>query len=293
MDASIYRLMAQTQRDHWWFRARRAILEAQILRLGLPSSARVLEVGCGTGGNLPMLARFGSVDAMEMDAYAAGVARESGCADVREGWLPDAIPFDACPKYDLVCLFDVLEHCADDRAALASLAPLLARGANVLVTVPAYNWLFGAHDRAHHHHRRYTLGRLRRVSDAAGYEVADGGYFNTLLFPLVAARRTLARAGIGRDEVDASMPSPALNRLLGGVFAFERRIVPRVKFPFGTSVIAVLRQAAGAGRGTAASRKCAVPSTAAGAQGGPASAHDGRESLRYDDDVFGHPGRQS
>lgn len=239
MDASIYRLMASTQRDHWWFRARRSILEAQIRRLGLPSPARVLEVGCGTGGNLAMLARFGAVDAMEMDEYARGVASEASAADVRGGSLPDAIPFEPGPHYDLVCLFDVLEHCADDRAALASLLPFLRRGGRVLVTVPAYAWLFGDHDRAHHHHRRYTYGRLREVARGAGLRVESGGYFNTLLFPLVAVRRTLARLGIGRDD-DARMPSRWLNTVLGAVFGVERRVVPSVKFPFGTSVIAVL-----------------------------------------------------
>jgi len=195
-----------------------------------------------------MLARFGTVDAMEMDEYARGVANEAGVADVRAGSLPDAIPFVRVARYDLVCLFDVLEHCEDDRAAIESIVPLLADGARVLVTVPAYSWLFGAHDAAHHHHRRYTLGRLSDVARGAGLRVESGGYFNTLLFPLVAIRRLLRRSGLGRDDDDASMPLPLLNSLLGAVFGLERWIVPTLKFPFGTSVIAVVRHSSAAVR---------------------------------------------
>jgi hypothetical protein len=90
---------------------------------------------------------------------------------------------------------------------------------------------------------------LREAARGAGFDVESGGYFNTLLFPLVAMRRMLARIGIGRDD-DARMPSPALNAVLGAVFGLERLVVPRIKFPFGTSVIAVLR-ASSAGRAPA------------------------------------------
>ncbi|MFO1199830.1 MAG: hypothetical protein U1E86_22990 [Burkholderiaceae bacterium] len=149
--------------------------------------------------------------------------------------------FSGSVRYDLVCVLDVLEHCADDRASLASLLPLLARGGRVLVTVPAYDWLFGAHDLAHRHFRRYTYGRLRRVARDAGFDVECGGYFNALLFPLMALYRLLASLGMVRDDADVRMPSRALNGLFAWVFSLERGIVPRVKFPFGGSVIAVLR----------------------------------------------------
>jgi SAM-dependent methyltransferase len=260
MDATIYRLMAQTQQDHWWFSARRRILEAVLRRLPLPRPARVLEVGCGTGGNLRMLLRFGPVDAVEMDEYAIAVARTQGSgADVRKGWLPEAIPFEPARQYDLVCLFDVLEHCQDDRSALGALSSLLAPGGRLLVTVPAYQWLFGAHDRAHHHFRRYTVRRLRKTARDAGFEVCRSGYFNTLLFPLVAARRLLARAGLGDSDTDARMPSPVINRLLATVFGFEASLVPLFAFPFGTSVIAVLRRAERPGEGLRGERAGPLP----------------------------------
>lgn len=243
MDPSIYRRMAQTQHDHWWFRARRSILKAQLERLGLPHPARVLEVGCGTGANLSMLSAFGQVDAMELDDFALEIARQEACADVRKGWLPNGIPFDGGARYDAVCLFDVLEHCENDHAALEALAPRLADRGVAIVTVPAYQWLFGEHDRLHHHYRRYTASGLREVATRAGFQWVSGGYFNSILFPAVAVRRTLARLGVGADTDDSNLPSPILNSMLTRVFAAERLIVPFAKFPFGTSVLAVLRAA--------------------------------------------------
>jgi len=243
LDATIYRLMAETQQNHWWFGGRRRILAAVLRRLPLPRPARVLEIGCGTGGNLQMLAGFGRVDAAEMDEYAIAIARAQGSgADVRRGWLPDAMPFEPAGQYDVICLFDVLEHIEDDESALRALRALLAPGGRVLLTVPAYQWLFGAHDRAHHHYRRYTTRRLRRIARAAGFEVCRSGYFNTLLFPVLAARRLLARAGRGEPEDDARMPSPLLNGVLAAVFGAERLVLPLFAFPYGSSAIAVLRR---------------------------------------------------
>ena len=236
--------MAETQQNHWWFGARRRVLEAVLRRLPLPQPARVLEIGCGTGGNLRMLAQFGHVDAAEMDEYAIATARAQGSgADVRRGWLPEAIPFEPAGQYDVICLFDVLEHIEDDQSALRALSSLLSPSGRVLVTVPAYQWLFGAHDRAHHHFRRYTTRRLRSIARSAGFEVCRSGYFNTLLFPVLAARRLLARAGLGDSEDDARMPSPMVNRVLATVFGAERLVLPVFAFPYGSSAIAVLRRA--------------------------------------------------
>jgi hypothetical protein len=111
-----------------------------------------------------------------------------------------------------------------------------------LFTLPAFLWLFGAHDQAHHHFRRYTAGRLRLLAERAGFRVKRLGYFNTLLFPLVGALRLTAKVlGNSRSD-DASLPAPILNRLLFRIFAAEAWIVARMFFPFGVSAIAVLEK---------------------------------------------------
>jgi SAM-dependent methyltransferase len=239
MNPDLYREMAETQHRHWWFRARREILERAIAGLQLPEGAQVLEIGAGTGGNLAMLARFGRVSAVENDAFARRHASQVTGISVYDGCLPDALPFGD-GAFDLVCLFDVLEHVEDDAAALQRVRRLLKPGGRALVTVPAYQWLYAAHDRAHHHFRRYTARQVCRKARAAGLRVAKSGYFNTLLFPLIALRR-LQQIVTGRhDGHDAAVPNRVLNGILYAIFSAERHVVPLRLFPYGTSVLAVL-----------------------------------------------------
>ena len=241
MDPAVYRQMALIQQTHWWFAARREILRAIIARLHLPDRARILEIGCGTGGNLPMLAQFGAVSAVEADDYALAHARTISDASIAKGWLPDRMPFDG-EAFDLVCLFDVLEHVDDDLAALQAVATRIRSGGLAMLTVPAYQWMYGAHDRSHHHFRRYTARALRRLARGTGFDVRRLGYFNTFLFPLIAGARVVGRL-LGRDgSDDAAPPRPWINRQLYRVFALEAAVVPRVLFPFGTSCVAVLER---------------------------------------------------
>jgi SAM-dependent methyltransferase len=231
--------MAETQHAHWWYKARREILERLIAGLNLPEGARLLEIGSGTGGNLAMLARFGEVCAVENDAYARRHASEISGISVRGGSLPDALPFDD-GSFDLVCLFDVLEHVENDAAALERVCRLLKPGGRAVVTVPAYQWLYGAHDRAHHHFRRYTARRLRAMARGAGLRVAKCGYFNTLLFPAIALRRLQQIVTGGHDGHDAALPNRLVNGILYAIFSAEKHVVGLRLFPYGTSVLAVL-----------------------------------------------------
>ncbi|MBE0614757.1 MAG: class I SAM-dependent methyltransferase [Burkholderiales bacterium] len=241
MEPSVYRLMAQTQETHWWFEGRRAILSAIIARLGLPAGAQILEIGCGPGGNLRMLGQFGTVFGVEMDEYARTRAREVSSCEIQSGSLPDRIPFGA-QVFDLVCLLDVLEHVDDDAAALRAVAGRIKPGGFALVTVPAYQWLYGAHDRLHHHVRRYSASCLSRKAADAGLQVRRLGYFNALLFPLIASVRLAKRILRLRESDEAVLPGKLLNGLLRRVFAAEAHFVPHMLFPFGTSCIAVLER---------------------------------------------------
>src|SRR5690242_11666147 len=120
--------MAEFEDIHWWCSARRSILNRAILKIDLPKRARILEAGCGTGGNLPMLARHGQVFGMESDAGALAFANSRNCAQVLAGSLPDDIPFPN-DSFDLVVMADVLEHLDDEVASLRALRlKLTARG---------------------------------------------------------------------------------------------------------------------------------------------------------------------
>lgn len=237
MDRSVYTAMAAIQREHWWYRGRRRVLADVIGRLGLPSQARLLEAGCGPGGNLEMLSRFGAVSAFEPDAEAVAAARAFGVAHVEQGSFPDTIPFDG--GFDLAGAFDVVEHVDDDAAAVAALAAQVRPGGHVLLTVPAYAWLWSAHDERNHHRRRYTRPAIVKLLEGAGLVLRRATYFNSHLFPLVAAVR-LGDALRGRGGAsEEAVPAPWLNRSLETLFAAERFAVSRAGYPFGVSILAV------------------------------------------------------
>jgi len=243
MNPEVYERMAWLEDRHWWFLARRAIVAKMIAGLGLPPQSRILDTGCGTGGNLAMLRNFGEVAATEMDDWAREIAAAKSVASVSFGKLPDVLPYHG-PEFDLVTLLDVLEHVQDDQAALKSLNGLLKPSGYLLITVPAYPFLWSGHDEAHHHYRRYRLGELAGKTREAGFDVVYASYFNTFLFPLIAAIRLIGQLLKRNAGSDLSMPSRWLNRLLYTIFASERALLGKVTLPFGVSALLVARKGA-------------------------------------------------
>jgi SAM-dependent methyltransferase len=242
MDRAVFERMAAQEEVHWWFAARRSILQTAIDRLiDLPEAPRILEAGCGTGGNLDMLAKYGTLRAFELDNAARQTAASKSGLAVAEGALPGPLPFDS-ERFDLIGLFDVLEHVEDDQAALSALGTRLSDTGRILMTVPAFPWLWSAHDTRHHHFRRYTRQSLRQIADAAGLRVETSFYFNTTLFPLAVAARAL-KGVMGSKAADDTMPGPMANGVLRRVFAAERHLVGRLKMPVGLSLCGVLHRA--------------------------------------------------
>lgn len=238
MDRSIYDHMAEHDQTHWWYTARRRVLAAFITReIALPPDAHILEIGCGTGHNVPMLRGFGCVDAVELDPAARAVASDRLGIEVLGAALP-GLEGVAERHYDLVAILDVIEHVEDDRAGLAAIARRLKPGGKVLISVPAHQWMWSAHDTLNHHHRRYSKKTLAALVAGAGLKLDRLHYFNSLLFPLAVAAR-LASKAMGRDGGDEKLPPAPLNRLFDRLFGAEAYLLGKVPLPPGLSLVAI------------------------------------------------------
>jgi len=240
MDPAYAAVHAEEDRAHWWFIGRRAVILAEMARRLPAGGARLAELGCGSGGMLEALGRFGSAVGVETDPALLARARERGL-DVRAGALPDAIPLEP-GRWDAVCLFDVLEHLDDEAGALAACRRLLVPGGRLFVTVPAYAWLWSRHDELLGHRRRYTAPALRRAAERAGFAVERVTYFNTFLAPPIMAVR-IVRAALRRPGHDLDRPAPLVNRALAACFSAEARLLGWMSPPFGISILLAARRA--------------------------------------------------
>jgi SAM-dependent methyltransferase len=245
MEREAFRAMAATENEHWWFVGRREIIRSLIeTRIGVRGGLRILEAGCGTGGNLALLREYGDLAAFEYDDNARAHARLVSGIDVMPGALPDGIDHITGP-FDLIALLDVLEHVEQDRAAVRALAGRLSAGGAMIVTVPALQFLWSEHDTMHHHHRRYSRSLLVETLQAGGLKVEYVSYFNSFLFPAALVQRLVSRiAGDIAGDPNAMPPAP-LNRVLAKVFACERAVLKRMRLPVGLSLCAICRAADG------------------------------------------------
>jgi SAM-dependent methyltransferase len=252
MDEVLERQIHDVEEWHWWYRGRRRVIGALVERLGLPPGTEILDAGCGSGRNMADLAHYGTVTGLELADASVLWARNRGVGTVVQGSITEA-PF-ADDRFDFAVSLDVLEHIEDDRKALRELRRVVRPGAILLVTVPAYQWLWSEHDMINHHKRRYTRRTLATVAAAAGWVTVWSSYFNCCLLPVAATHRRLARLRHSVDEPvsDLGLTPVRLNGLLEAPLHLEARIIGSGRqIPAGLSLMAVLRK--GAGAATAAS----------------------------------------
>ena len=241
MESSEFRLHALVEDEHWWFRARREIILDRLRRLVPPGQGKtVVEIGCGTGGNLRFLSAGYRVMGVDMSPDAVEYARERVDGEIFLGDFREMLA-DRWQEIDAVLLPDLLEHVPDDRSFLADIVARLRPGGVVLITVPGHPFLWSRHDKILGHLRRYTADEFRRLWKGLGMDEAFVSPFNCLLFPLIALLR-MVRTGPDSTESDLKLPSPPVNRLLYGVFAAEKMLLHLAPLPFGVSYLAVLRK---------------------------------------------------
>lgn len=234
--------MVDHEDRHWWYRGRRRIVGEELARLRLPAVARVLDAGCGSGRILDALSRYGEVSGLDTNPDSVALARERGYEDVREG-VVERLPW-ADETFDLITMLDVLEHTADDHAALSELHRVARPGGYLLVTVPAYQALWANHDVLNQHYRRYSRGTLRASALRSGWSVQRMTFFNSLLLAPAAAvrfsqrlRREPPEAHRSDVEIGPAWLYPVLELPLRAEAYWLRR---RRTLPVGLSLMALL-----------------------------------------------------
>ncbi len=254
MRREAFEQFATLDREHWWFRGRRVVYLGLLAReLGGKRPARALDLGCGPGGFVPgLLGLCESVIAADEDleSLQSAKAREdiAGCAP-SVATTARRLPFKSgC--FDLVCLYDVLEHIEDEPGALREIRRVLAPSGVLAMSVPAYPWLFSNNDRVAMHCRRYTRASLHAALERAGFEVSRNTHANVLLTPVIVPLTLIAKAleatllsGRTAQHTNLSWPLPRFaHALLERVFACELRWTARWDARFGHSIAAIARR---------------------------------------------------
>lgn len=239
MEPEAYVEMKQAEVNHWWYRGMRRITE-RLLRAHLPprKNLRILDAGCGTGGNLSSLGRFGTVYGIDYSTLALRLSESTKTAQA----TVEQLPFGDC-SFDAVTSFDVLYCCEvlDDGRALVEIARVLRPNGIALIRCPALAALRGLHDDKVHGARRYTLPELRTKLRAAGLVPVRMTYANALLLPLAYLSRWSQQRSrhVGQQiESDLQQMPSAINTLLSSVLDLEAACIGSGgSFPLGVSVI--------------------------------------------------------
>ncbi len=233
MDPQYAAIYPDLYRNHWWWRVRERMLVETIRHLTPEPPVRILDVGCGAGLFFDVLQQFGDVTGIESDP--GSVDRDIRwahciiCGELDESYSPPA-------PFDLILALDVLEHLPNPTTLLRHAARILTQGGRILITVPAFQWLWTSHDDLNHHVKRYTAGQLRSTLEASGLVVHDVRYlFQSLIVPKLAVRLTETVAG-RRAELP-HIPGRLVSNALQAWFWTEFKLLPPV--PFGTSVLAI------------------------------------------------------
>ena len=235
MEDHLYRQFYEIENDHWWFAARRKILIAYLRhRVDTSPRLKLLDVGCGTGSILAEASHYCDAYGLDASPQAVEFCQKRGLSKLFVGNL-DTYP--GGERFDVITLLDVIEHLDDDLGVLKQAHARLADNGHVLITVPAYQWLWSSHDVVNHHKRRYTRKHLSTVVSNAGFSIDHVTYFNTVLFPIALMRRVFARASSTKQADDFVIPSGPVNAALYGIFRLEGSVVPYITLPFGLSVL--------------------------------------------------------
>ena len=243
MEVSTHSAETEIEADHWWFKGRRKLFGRILRGLGAAKNARILDAGTSSGSNLRLLRDdgFSNFTGLEISDHAIALCTAKGLGPIERGDIC-AMPF-ADGSFDFVLATDIIEHVDRDDLALKEMLRVLKPGGYCLVTVPAFQSLWGHEDVKLHHKRRYRMRPLLERVRAAGLAPVEYYYFNYLLFLPIWLVRQLAKSRQPSDRNETQF-APFLNRVLAGIFALDTRSAPLLKPGFGVSALVLARRPA-------------------------------------------------
>ena len=241
MDEEIVSVHGDIASSHWWFRGRRAVVRTLLKMVWKEKIfGNIIDIGGGGGSMVSLLQEFGQIIAvlepnLELASYAQKRFKDEKRVTVFTG---DLESLGRNNYYDVVALFDVLEHIERDTEALIKIRSMLKVGGSLVVTVPAFGFLWSNHDEKNGHKRRYTRDELLLKLKERGFEVERATYFNFFLFPIAFIVRVVDRY-IRRGNTDFSLGAGAFNDLLYYIFSVECTLLRLINLPFGVSIFAL------------------------------------------------------
>jgi SAM-dependent methyltransferase len=243
MNIGEYAEMYKLESFYWWFVARRRLLDSVVTQIARRfERPTILDVGCGTGMNFSVLEKHGDTFSSDASEEALRFSKSRGIDGLVRSHV-ESLPF-VDSAFNIVTALDMLEHVDDDLAALDELLRVTGESGVLVITVPAYGFLWSEHDEALHHRRRYAASELRNKLTNAGFDVERITYYITLLFfPILFMRfvQSVTKTSIHAKTSHVILPA-WLNSLLVWILGFERFLLRWINFPFGVSIVCLARK---------------------------------------------------
>jgi SAM-dependent methyltransferase len=240
-DINPYDVESEVENFHWWFVVRRKLLKSILSSINIQKNTITLDIGCGTGSNLKALVSAGlDVIGLDQSLYALTLVKEKGDYSLITGDI-NRLPLKT-KSIGLIIAMDILEHLDDDSSGIIESFRVLSDGGILIVTVPAFKFLWGIQDIVTGHKRRYSRREIMNKLKAAGFDILKSSYFNFFLFfPILIARRIIQLLGL-KIRSENEVNSPSLNFIFKAVFSLEPYLLKYFSFPIGVSILCIARK---------------------------------------------------
>jgi len=242
MNNKEYEKLYKFEQFYWWHVGRRDILNFFLKKFLNKKGIQILEIGCGTGGNLEILSNLGEVTGLDVSKYALDFCRKRGVNNLALG-RAEKTNFPS-ESFDLILMLDVLEHIKDDKKAIGETRRILKEGGYFLVTVPAYQFIWSEHDEILGHYRRYSISDFSKKLEEAGFDIIKISYFVSLLFPVILGYRILRKILFPKSKKNTAyvvLPKP-INNFFIYLLKLEGLLLKYFNLPFGTSILCIAQK---------------------------------------------------